>query len=188
MRPGDQSDGQISFFGTIEYQLDPDLNIQHPLLRDGLNVWDDLKGARPMPSPVDIDPLGFPTRLLPHISLLDIEYQPTRRFRWRLIGTYITEILGRDSTGRYWDEIYDSRAMKALSQGPIWSSKTDGPSEISAAPTTSIKPICVPKASICRCRRMARSSTICSFAPLSAPRKHPDDQIAPATARNLERH
>lgn len=120
MRPGDQSDGQISFFGTIEYQLDPDLNIQHPLLRDGLNVWDDLKGARPMPSPVDIDPLGFPTRLLPHISLLDIEYQPTRRFRWRLIGTYITEILGRDSTGRYWDEIYGSRAMKALSQGPIW--------------------------------------------------------------------
>ena len=120
MRPGDQTDGQTSFFGTIEYQLDPDLNIQHPLLQDGLNVWNDLRGDRPMPAPTDIDPLKLPLRLLPHVSLLDIEHQPERRFRWRLIGTYITETLGRDSTGRYWDELYDSRAMNALGQGPSW--------------------------------------------------------------------
>ena len=120
MNPGDQSVGQHSIFGTIEYELDPDLNIQHPLLRDGLKVWNDLRGDRPMPAPADIDPLKLPVRLLPNIMLLDIEYQPRRRYRWRLIGTYITETLGRDSTGRYWDEIYDSRAMHELCQGPTW--------------------------------------------------------------------
>lgn len=120
MRPGDQSDSQISFFGTIDYQLDPDLNLRHPLLREGLRIWNDLRGARPMPAPADIDPLKFPARLLPHIALLDIEYRPARRFRWRLIGTYVTKTLGRDSTGRYWDEIYDDHAMNAIATGPTW--------------------------------------------------------------------
>jgi hypothetical protein len=40
------------------------------------------------------------------IALIEVQQDP-ERFRFRLIGTYITEKLGRDSTGMYLDELYD---------------------------------------------------------------------------------
>ena len=39
------------------------------------------------------------------IALIEVEETP-RRFRYRLVGTRITVALGRDSTGKYFDEIY----------------------------------------------------------------------------------
>ncbi len=41
------------------------------------------------------------------IALIDVQQEP-ERFRFRLIGTGITEMLGRDSTGLYLDELYDA--------------------------------------------------------------------------------
>lgn len=110
----------MTLFDVIEYKLDPDLNIRHSVLQEALKTWNELRGERPMPSPADIDPLKLPPQVLPHVSLLDIDYGSERRFRWRLIGTYLTNVLGRDSTGLYWDQIYDAQAMKELGKGPKW--------------------------------------------------------------------
>ncbi|SLN45561.1 PAS domain-containing protein [Oceanibacterium hippocampi] len=85
----------------IRSGLDPDLQIANPILALGLDAWRSLCGARPMPAPKDIDPLMLPRAILPHVLLLDIEQGPPARFRWRLIGTHITQTLGRDCSGCY---------------------------------------------------------------------------------------
>jgi len=41
------------------------------------------------------------------VALIDVGTMP-ERFRFRLVSTAITMVLGRDSTGRYLDELYDA--------------------------------------------------------------------------------
>lgn len=109
-----------AFLDTVDFDLDPELRIQHPIPALALAEWNRMRGSRAMPSPADVDALALPRRLLPHLLLLDIEHDPALRFRWRLIGTHTTAALGRDSTGRYWDEIYDDRGFATLARGPQW--------------------------------------------------------------------
>lgn len=47
---------------------------------------------------------------LGNVSLVDVVGQPPR-FRWRLIGSTIVAKLGRDSTGRWFDELYDGDVL-----------------------------------------------------------------------------
>jgi hypothetical protein len=106
--------------GLISYELDPALQIEHPILELGLATYNALRGTRRLPTPEDVDPLRLPRKLLAYVSLLDIEYEPEMRPRWRLLGTHITEVPGRDMSGRYWDEIYDDAVANALMRGPRW--------------------------------------------------------------------
>lgn len=53
--------------------------------------------AKRLPRRTDIDPTEIPS-LLPHIVLIDVLGSP-QRFRFRLIGTHITEASGEDNTG-----------------------------------------------------------------------------------------
>ena len=115
-----ESEQTRAFFGSIALDLDPGLRLESPIAALALAEWNRLRGDRTMPTPADIDPLVLPPRLLPHILLLDIEREPALRFRWRLIGTHITRVIDRDSTGRYWDEIYDAQTLAMLSRGPLW--------------------------------------------------------------------
>lgn len=62
----------------------------------------------------------MPAELLPHMLLIDVAYEETIRFRWRLIGTYITDTIGRDSTGKWWDELYAPEVLDAIASGPRW--------------------------------------------------------------------
>lgn len=57
-----------------------------------------------MPSRADIDPVDMPRKLLPHIVLVDVLASPLR-FRYRVMGTAITSMLGLDWTGRFVDEL-----------------------------------------------------------------------------------
>jgi PAS domain len=61
------------------------------------------KAAAGLPARGDVKPAHFP-RLLPFISLIDIENGP-RRFRVRLAGTRLRDIYDRETTGLYLDEI-----------------------------------------------------------------------------------
>jgi len=117
---GPSSDDTRSFLSSIDLMLDPELRFEAPVLTLALETWNRLRGDRAMPSPADIDPLTLPRALLPHILLIDVEHEPALRFRWRLIGTHITNVTGRDSTGRYWDEIYDRQIFGKLKTGPLW--------------------------------------------------------------------
>lgn len=109
-----------SIFGSYAFDLDPGLDIQAPILSAALQVWEDARGGKPMPSRADIDVLNIPPAVLSHILLIDIEDGPLERFRWRLIGTHVTSVLGRDSTGSYFDELYSPEATDVLLSGPRW--------------------------------------------------------------------
>jgi hypothetical protein len=109
-----------ALFGSYGFQLDPDLRLEAPMLRSALAVWQAARGDKAMPSRADIDVLKIPRQVLSHILFIDIEPGPPERFRWRLIGTHVTDMLGRDSTGRYFDELYPPEAAAVLLTGPRW--------------------------------------------------------------------
>ena len=71
-----------------------------------------------MPARGDIRPAELPA-LLPHLFLIDIEPTPLR-LRYRLLGTALTGAVGRDSTGRYCDEIYPPAAMARIEESYRW--------------------------------------------------------------------
>lgn len=67
-----------------------------------------------MPSRKDIEPADIP-HLLANIVLTDVFHDPLA-FRYRLVGTGVTAVFGRDSTGKYIDQsLYGSETerMKA---------------------------------------------------------------------------
>ncbi len=68
-------------------------------LRD---YWISAREKREFPARRDIDPLHIP-KVLPVLTLVDVFHDPLR-FRYRLIGTKITEMAGRDATGKWLDE------------------------------------------------------------------------------------
>ncbi|HYM30309.1 MAG TPA: PAS domain-containing protein [Candidatus Cybelea sp.] len=86
--------------------LDASLTFTSPPLVDLLAYWNEKRLERTMPSRADIDPTDPAMR--PHLGfivLIDVIGRPPR-FRFRLIGSKITEEVGRDSTGRWLDELY----------------------------------------------------------------------------------
>ena len=93
------------------------ISLREPLasssLRQLRDVWLALRDGRQMPSRNDFDPIKIPG-LLPQIALTDVFYEPLR-FRYRLIGTGITAMSGRDATGRWLDEeLYGDKTEKLL--------------------------------------------------------------------------
>ena len=99
-------------------RMDPQLNCRDPELREILNYWDGKRGGRELPSRADIDPLEL-RRHLGNVILIDVEHAPFR-LRYRLIGTRITALMGRDSTGKYYDEIYDPSLLSSIYRSFEW--------------------------------------------------------------------
>jgi hypothetical protein len=84
-----------------------------PRLHQLRDYWQQARGDRPIPQRRDIDPLKVP-RLLPYLTLAEVFRDPLR-FRYRLIGTQITEMAGRDATGRWLDEtLYGTNLERIL--------------------------------------------------------------------------
>jgi hypothetical protein len=79
-------------------------------LKELLRLWQKIKGEKFMPSRKDFNP-AVATRLLPHISLVDVENSP-RRYRFRLVGSATVKAMGRDVTGKYMDEIPGMENMR----------------------------------------------------------------------------
>jgi hypothetical protein len=100
--------------------LDPDLEFVSPLLKIGHEFWTSVCADGQLPQRADIDPLRMPTKLLPHILLIDVEAGATPRFRWRLLGTHITKVLGRDSTGKYIDDILPPELYDEFVEPLVW--------------------------------------------------------------------
>ncbi len=93
-------------------QADPSA-MMSPILRQLRDYWLALRGERTMPSRADIDPVHIPA-LLPHIVLVDVIGAPPV-FRYRLVGTGVTEIANRDATGCILDEsLYGNNTDRML--------------------------------------------------------------------------
>jgi hypothetical protein len=87
------------------FELDSGLSFENPLLMELHRYWLSRRGERTMPRRSDIDPLH--PELRPHLGYIVLtDVVEPARFRFRLIGSTITEIVGRDSTGKYLDEVY----------------------------------------------------------------------------------
>ena len=93
------------------------VSLQEPLMTDDLrrlrDYWLEARGSRRMPSRHVIDPMEMPG-ILPHVVLTDVFHDPLR-FRYRLIGTAITTLTGRDVTGSWLNqELYGDRTDNML--------------------------------------------------------------------------
>jgi hypothetical protein len=76
--------------------------------------WVARRGAKPFPSRDDIDPLDFGF-VLGRVSLVDVLDQP-RRYRYRLVGTTVTDNLGYEMTGKFLDQMPESQMRVYLEQ------------------------------------------------------------------------
>jgi len=75
-----------------------------PIILGLMAFWNQARGARPMPSKADIDPVRLGARLLPHVLLVDV-VDGGSRFRYRLCGSANTDAAGIDLKGRHVDEL-----------------------------------------------------------------------------------
>lgn len=81
-----------------------------PEFRALLDYWiarfpkDDSAGGR-LPGRQHIDPADLPASYLAHLLLLDVVPGTPRRFRFRVAGTALAGIVGRDVTGLHYDEL-----------------------------------------------------------------------------------
>ena len=102
--------------------LDPDLNLQARFLREILRCWESLARSGELPARDAFDPLMLPPGYWPRLALVDITASgdAALRYRWRLIGTHITETLGRDATGQYWEDIYAPEQLAAMVKSIAW--------------------------------------------------------------------
>nr|WP_277348896.1 PAS domain-containing protein [Sneathiella limimaris] len=69
-----------------------------------IDYWVKIHPGDHLPSRKEFDPMDIP-RLLPHISMMDVERDPFR-LKIRLLGTAINNAFERDFTGKYFDEVF----------------------------------------------------------------------------------
>ena len=75
----------------------------HPLLSDLLGLWRQRCNNACLPSRADFDPLDL-RRWLGRLQVLDV-IDGGQDFRYRLHGTLLVELFGRDLTGRHLSEL-----------------------------------------------------------------------------------
>ena len=77
--------------------------------------WDSRRGARPMPSRADIDPVDM-RPWLSRMTLIEVG-GANQRFRYRLVGTEVVALRGFDPTGRNVESAWpvdDAEAVQAV--------------------------------------------------------------------------
>ena len=78
---------------------------EHIWLHD---YWLKHKPAEGLPSRREIDPVEFPTLMLPRIAVIGVEPSDRGfRYRYRLAGTEVVSRAGRDPTGKTFEELYE---------------------------------------------------------------------------------
>ncbi|SMF16421.1 PAS domain-containing protein [Tistlia consotensis] len=78
--------------------------IQVPELARLRDDWETWRGSAALPQRSALNPLAL-TYCLPNLALVDIEREPFRP-RYRLVGTRLVDLWGRELRGRYVDEVY----------------------------------------------------------------------------------
>jgi hypothetical protein len=101
--------GGVKEVAGLAFIVDP-RDIAPPILRPVLDYWELKRGARRMPTRHDIEPL----ELKPYLRHLFLtEALPGDEFRFRLLGSEITERYGRNSTGKTIREVYADQPVIA---------------------------------------------------------------------------
>lgn len=90
-------------------------DLPHSRMQALFKYWLDARRDAAMPPISAIDPLQLPRKPLPFLSMLEVVGAPPR-FLIRLLGTQLVEVIGRDLTRRYLDEIEGMDQPVARSQ------------------------------------------------------------------------
>jgi hypothetical protein len=77
--------------------------IDHPHLRGLYEYWDGCRQGRAMPARSDLDVIDMKP-WIQMLHLIGVE-QPGRRYRLRVFAAAVAQVLGRDFTGAFIDEI-----------------------------------------------------------------------------------
>lgn len=102
------------FYVDVDQSPQPIRNgegIRSALLRSLFDYWQSKLRGRRLPDRADIDPIEIP-KLLPNLVLVDVLPGRPDCFRYRLIGTGIVRVFGRDMTGRTTDDIPNPKLKK----------------------------------------------------------------------------
>ena len=84
-------------------RCDPALAFETPELARALALWQEKAGAHGLPSRHELGARALKA-FLPNVVIVDaVGDRPTRRYRFRLEGTALVELLG-DHTGKFFDE------------------------------------------------------------------------------------
>lgn len=75
--------------------------------------WRDKRGGRAMPARADLDPVGDLTDVLGDLVLVDVRGAPPE-FTYRLVGTRVCEMFGRDVTGQPVGEVLYGEAAEVV--------------------------------------------------------------------------
>lgn len=109
------------------FRLDPDLKFVRPELRDLAALWERQRGSRSIPDRADFSPFELQP-YLPRVLIYEVMQEDSRRrFRIRLYGTLISKYSGRDSTGKYVDEIMSPQAYEDFNRGLSWATDNRKP-------------------------------------------------------------
>ena len=86
--------------------------LTHPHHRQMFDYWrGKFVGAIPPPRAA-IDPLEIPTDILPWLILYAVHWRADQpHFQFRLVGTGVVQRYDRDSTGKYFEDVYDSATL-----------------------------------------------------------------------------
>ncbi len=86
--------------------------IRHPKLRGLYTYWNSKRDGRLAPARRDIDPVEM-LEWLPHLILADIE-AASSDIRFRVIGTWMVDRIGRDDTGMRFGDIGLTPSRQAI--------------------------------------------------------------------------
>jgi hypothetical protein len=89
------------------FSIDPELRFDDSRLHEFVRYWQSKRRADRLPSRRDIDPVDLRC-FMGEMFMLDVVGEP-KRFRYRLIGTKIIDRVGRNSTGKFQEEVYSPR-------------------------------------------------------------------------------
>ena len=84
-------------FPNVKFEVNP-RTLKHPTLAFLREYWERKRGHRTMPSRANIKPVELKEHL-PWIVMVDV-LPGAADFRYRLIGTLVTEYFGTDATGK----------------------------------------------------------------------------------------
>src|SRR5262245_23618100 len=100
--------------------VDPGLAFVDPRLAKLAALWREHAQGERIPErgafgPDALHALG----VLPNVMLVEV-VDGGARFRYRLVGTEITTTVGRDATGKFFDELYTPRTLKNRTESLRW--------------------------------------------------------------------
>lgn len=91
------------------------MRFSHPAISAFYDYWRGLPHERGLPGRHHVDPLAIPS-LLQWLLLIDIEALiPKAKFRYRLAGTGVVRLFGREFTGLTDSEAFPNRAAQLTS-------------------------------------------------------------------------